>query len=220
MSVLHPRLELARPVSLRHFAGVGLALLGLLVGTELAAQSSRTSGLVVGAHLEAASVVIGDADRSNGGGGGLLVGWAFNNGLGVFTQLDASNVDVRNQPGVEGSWTIAQLDLGLRYHFSNPEKTVVPYLQIAGSARDVTVTEIAIIGPDTNDQVDASGFGLTFGGGVMLHPTESVAFEFGLLFGWGELDEATVDGVNVPEFTALDIQSTRLNLGLVWWPLG
>jgi len=96
MSVLHPRLELARPVSLRHFAGVGLALLGLLVGTELAAQSSRTSGLVVGAHLEAASVVIGDADRSNGGGGGLLVGWAFNNGLGVFTQLDASNVDVRN----------------------------------------------------------------------------------------------------------------------------
>lgn len=97
---------------------------------------------------------------------------------------------------------------------------MVPYLQIAGSAGDVTVTEIAIIGPDTNDQVDASGFGLTFGGGVMLHPTESVAFEFGLLFGWGELDEATVDGVNVPEFTALDIQSTRLNLGLVWWPLG
>jgi len=129
-------------------------------------------------------------------------------------------VDVRNQPGVEGSWTIAQLDLGLRYHFANPDKTVVPYLQFAGSARDVTVTDVAITGPDPVDEVDASGFGLTFGGGVMLHPTESVAFEFGLLFGFGELDEATIDGVVVPEFTALDVQSTRLNLGLVWWPLG
>ena len=187
------------------------------VPAPVSAQSSRTQGLFVGGHFEGASLVVEDSDRSNGGGGGLLVGYALENGIGVFAQLDGSNVDVRNQPDVQGKWTIAHLDLGLRYHFANPERSAVPYLQAAVSARDVRVKEVAVVSPTPTDEVDASGFGVTVGGGVLLHPAPSFAFEIGLLFGWGKLSKAELDGVAVPEFEA-DVQSSRLNMGVIWWP--
>jgi hypothetical protein len=207
-----------------------LASAALLVGSTAAftlftagdvrAQSSKTQGLVLGGHLEGASMVVEDSDRSNGGGGGFLVGWAFENGLGLFAQLDASNVDVRNQPDVSGSWRIAHLDLGTRYHFRRPDRTVVPYLQAAFTFQDVRVSDIAIVSPTPTDELDLTGTGLTGGGGVMLHVTPSVAFEFGLLFSWGTLDEAVLDGETIADFGEFDLQSSRLNLGLAWWPTG
>lgn len=198
----------------------GMATFWLITPAGVGAQSSRTQGLVIGGHLEGASMVVEGSDRSNGGGGGLLAGWAFTNGLGLFAQLDASNVDVRNQPDVEGSWRLAHLDLGARYHFRRPERTVVPYLQAAFSFRDVRVTDIAIVSPTATDELDLTGTAFTGGGGVMLHVTPSVAFEFGLLFSWGKLDEAKLDGETVDGFGEFDLQSSRLNVGLAWWPVG
>jgi hypothetical protein len=196
-----------------------VAVAVLLAPAGLHAQSSKTVGLVLGGHLEGASMVVEDSDRSNGGGGGVLVGWAFENGLGVFAQLDASNVDVRNQPDVEGSWRIAHLDLGARYHFRRPTRTVVPYLQAAYTFQDVRVSEIAVVSPTATDELDLSGNGFTGGGGVMLHVTPSLAFEFGLLFTWGDLDEVEFEGESV-SVGPFDLQSSRLNLGIAWWPLG
>lgn len=197
---------------------VGAALL-LAAPSEAEAQriSSKTSGLFLGAHIEGASLKVEDSDRSNGAGGGAVAGWVFGNGLGVFAQFDQSNVDVRNQPNTEGTWGITQFDAGLRYYFKRPESTVVPYLQGSGTYRDVRVEDI----PGSPGSVlDLTGLGFTAGGGVDLHVTPSVAFEFALLFTFGSLDDAEVDGTPVTGFEGVSAQSSRFNLGLTWWPVG
>jgi hypothetical protein len=182
------------------------------------AQSSKAHGLVVGGHVQGSSIVIEDSDRSNGAGGGVMLGYGFANGLAVFGQYDVANVDVRNQPEVAGSWTHAHMDLGVRYHFQRPAKSVVPYVAAAGSIRDVTVTDLALTNPIANDKIELTGQAVTVGGGVMLYPTEHFAFDIGLLFAWGKYDEATLDGVDAALTDALSSQSTRFNMGVTWWP--
>jgi hypothetical protein len=177
--------------------------------------SSKTRGLFVGAHLEGASLKVEDSDRSNGGGGGVVAGWVFGNGIGVFTQFDRSNVDVRNQPDTEGTWSITQFDAGLRYYFKRPQSTVVPYLQGSGTYRDVKVEELP---GSPGSVIDVSGTGFTAGAGVDLHITPSVAFEFALLFTSGSLKDAELDGAPIDGFESVSAQSSRFNLGLTWWP--
>ena len=211
-----PRRHGRRAVPLAILAGAVL-LLAAPHAAEAQRVSSKTSGLFLGAHIEGASLKVEDSERSNGGGGGVVAGWVFGNGLGVFAQFDESNVDVRNQPGTEGTWGITQFDAGLRYYFKRPASTVVPYVQGSGTFRDVRVKDI----PDSPGTVlDVTGVGFTAGGGVDLHVTPSVAFEFALLFTFGTLDEAEVDGTALPDFEGVSAQSSRLNLGLTWWPVG
>lgn len=182
--------------------------------------ASKTRGLVVAPHLLGASLVVEDSDRSNGGGGGVMAGWVFGNGLAAFAQYDFSNVDVRNQPATEGDWTISQFDVGLRYYFRRPQSTVVPYVLGAATYRDVKVENIQIVSPTATDVLDTRGPGFVGGAGVNLHVTPSVAFDFALLVGWGQLTEAEVDGQTVPNYESVSIQSSRFNLGLSWWPTG
>jgi hypothetical protein len=190
-----------RAVLLTALTGAAL-ILGAPSEADAQRVSSKTSGLFLGAHIEGASLKVEDSDRSNGGGGGAVVGWVFGNGLGVFAQFDQSNV---------------QFDAGLRYYFTRPASTVVPYLQGSGTYRDVRVEDI----PDSPGTVlDVTGLGFTAGAGVDLHVTPSVAFEFALLFTFGTLDDAEVDGTPVTTFEGVSAQSSRLNLGLTWWPVG
>ena len=50
----------------------------LLFTAPLHAQESTTRGLVLGLHAGAASIEPEGADRANGGGGGLFVGYGVN----------------------------------------------------------------------------------------------------------------------------------------------
>ncbi len=209
------------------FGVLGIALVLSALGSgDASAQriASKTSGLLVGAHLVGASLKVEDADRSNGAGGGAVVGWVFGNGVGVFGQFDRSNVDVRNQPGgtsgAAGSWSVTKFDAGIRYYFRRPQATVVPFLQAAGTYRDVRVDEVQIISPGPVDVLDLSGFGGTAGAGVNLHVVPTVAFEFSLVYSIGTLENAEVDGQEVTGFEGLDAQTGRFTLGLTWWPVG
>lgn len=204
------------PILAALIATVLLVLAGDAAGQRV---NSHTQGLVVGAHFEGSSLVVEDSDRSNGGGGGALVGWAFGNGLGAFVQYDRTNVDVRNQPDVGGSWMISHFDIGARYHFANPARTAVPYVQAAYTLNRVTIEEIAVVSPTPTDELDLNGSAFTVGGGVMLHVVPAFAFEFGLLFGFGSFGDAEFDGEPVENLPKIDLQSSRFNLGMVWWPL-
>lgn len=194
-----------------------LAALFALAG-QVQGQNSKAHGFVVGGHAQVSSIVIEDSDRSNGGGGGVMLGYGLANGLAVFAQYDIANVDVRNQPETEGSWTHAHVDFGFRYHFQRPDKSVVPYLATAWSVRDVTISDLALSNPLADDEIELMGSAVSVGGGVMLYPTEHFSFDVGLLFAWGSYDEAKLDGADVTVTDPLSSQSTRFNMGVSWWP--
>jgi hypothetical protein len=188
-----------------------------VITLPLSAQQSTTRGFMVGAHIGASSLKVRDSERSNGGGGGLVVGYGLNRVVTIFGQIDGSTVDVTNQPQADGTWALGQGDIGVRFHFANSLRSFVPYLQGALSIQTVNVTDIPASSPFTGQKVTFSGGAFTLGGGLMLYVKESVAFDLGLLFSGGEFTEVRVGNATFSGFDT-NVQSTRFNIGVVWWP--
>jgi hypothetical protein len=193
------------------------ATAAVFIALPASAQESTTRGFLLGAHIGGSSIKVQDAERSNGGGGGITIGYGVNRSFTIYTQLDGSNIDVRNQPDVGGTWAMAHADFGVRFHFANSLKTAIPYLQGAFSVRAVSLTDIPTSNPLSGSDVTFSGGAFTLGGGFMLYFAESAAFDIGLLFSGGEFTQITVGNTTQSGFD-IDTQSTRFNLGVSWWP--
>lgn len=162
-------------------------------------------------------MTVEQADRANGGGGGILVGYGLNRLITLYAQFDGSTFDVSAQPDVEGTWTMAHADLGVRFHFANSLRSFVPYLQAAISGRAVSVTDIPATSPLSGRDVSLTGSAFTFGGGLMLFAKRTVAFDLGLVFSGGEFTDITVGNTTVSGLDA-DASSARYSIGVVWWP--
>lgn len=181
-----------------------------------AAQESTTRGFVLGAHVGASSIKVEDADRGNGGGGGLFIGYGVNRRVTIFGRVDGSNIEVENQPDAEGTWTMAHVDLGVRFNFANSLRSYVPYLEGAFTARAVEVSDLPANNAFGVDSYSFSGGAFTLGGGVMIYASQTLAFDLGLLFSGGEFTDITVGNTTRGGFD-LDTQSTRFNVGVAWW---
>jgi hypothetical protein len=65
--------------------------------------------------------------------------------------------------------------------------------------------------------VSFSGAAFFLGGGLSFYMTPSLALTGGLHWGVGEFSDVKVDNVTVSGFEA-DATTTRLNLGITWYP--
>jgi Outer membrane protein beta-barrel domain len=193
------------------------AFAAALTAGPLSAQESTTRGFVVGAHVGLGSVSIEGSERSSGGGGGLMVGYGINRRFTIYAQLDGATIDVRNQPDVEGSWAIGFGDVGVRFNFANSLRSWVPYVQAALGVRVVSITDIPLANPASGEDVSISGGSFSLGGGFMLYPSESLAFDIGVISTGGQFTTLTVGSTSQSGFD-VDANSSRFNLGVVWWP--
>jgi len=190
------------------------ALLASAATAPLCAQESTTRGFNIGIHASGASLQVDD-ERSNAGGGGLWIGYGFNRTVQLFLQLDGAEFDVEDT-NVDGTWTMGHVDLGARFHFANSLRMWVPYLQAAISARGVSVDNAVVNGSPETD-VGFYGGAFTIGGGILLYFTETLAADIQFAGSFGEFTQIKVNNVTVSGLN-VDAQSTRLNLGLSWWP--
>lgn len=191
------------------------AAAALGVAADAAAQSSTTRGFLLGAHLGAGAVNIEGSDYASGGGGGVTFGLGLNRNFTIFLNLDGSAIDVAADGGqVEGDWTLGHADLGVRFHFANSLRSWVPYLSGAFSARAVSISDI---GGNIGTDGSISGGGFTFGGGIMIYPSQGFAVDLSALVTAGQYTTFTVGGTSQAGFD-IDSQSNRFLVGIVWWP--
>ena len=117
---------------------------------------------------------------------------------------------------VEGTWTMGHGDLGVRFHFANSLRSWVPYLQVALSARGVSVDDALIAG---NPETDVGFYGGAFsiGGGIMFYFNETLAADLQLMGSGGRFERVRIDNVTI-DALEFDASSARLNLGVAWWP--
>jgi len=197
---------------------IALCVLLSLSGLDgsLQAQESTTRGFVVGLHGSGASLSVEGEDRNDAGGGGLFVGYGLNRRFSLFAQVDGARFDEQSTGTVEGDWTLAHFDLGVRFHFANSLRSWVPFLQAAVGRRSVNVLDPIVEG-DAEEEVDISGASLTLGGGVAFYLSRAWSLELGLMLTGGEFNTLRVNNVSVSGFD-LDATSSRLNLGVRWWP--
>lgn len=189
-----------------------------LLSTPLAvgAQESTTRGLNLGLHASGASLAVEDEDRNQAGGGGLRIGYGLNRSFMVLVQVDGARFDEQSSGQVDGDWTLGHVEAGVRYHFANSLRSWVPYLQAGLGYRVVGVEDPEVEGRQV-DEAELSGSSLSLGGGVAFHLAPSVALDLEVLWSGGEFSTLRVENVEVSGFD-LDASSTRVNLGVSWWP--
>ncbi len=182
-----------------------------------AAQQSTTRGLNLGFHFAAASLSVEGGDQNNGGGAGFRAGYGVNRIVTVFLELDGATVDVTDAGGsVTGSWAMAHGDLGVRFHFANSLRSFVPYLEAALTGRAVSIGDARLDQQDVGS-VNFSGGALSVGGGISLYLRRTLALDVGLKLSAGEFTEVGVGNLSLSGLH-IDATSSRLNIGLVWWP--
>ncbi len=188
----------------------------LAASTPLHAQESTTRGFNVGAHISGQSLTPENGDRSNAGGGGIILGYGFNRSFQLFLQFDGGQFDVANA-AVEGDWTMGHGDLGVRYHFANSLRSWVPYVQAALTGRYVTVTNGRVNQVTQSEDITLSGSAITLGGGILFFFNETLAADLQLALSGGRFTDVKVGTVTFNN-AEVDAQSTRFNIGVSWWP--
>lgn len=189
----------------------------LAVGaTPSRAQESTTRGFVVGLHASGASLEVESQDRNNAGGGGLLVGYGVNRRFTIFAQADGAEFDNQRTSDVQGNWTMGHFDLGVRFNFANSLRRFVPFLQGSVGARTVSVSDAKVNGSSAKD-VSITGSSLSLGGGLDFYFSEHWALDVALLWSGGKFTTLKADNVSVTGFD-VDANSSRFNIGVVWWP--
>jgi len=181
----------------------------------LSAQSWTTRGWSLALQAQGTSLSIEDADADQGGGAGLRFGYGLNRSFTLFLQTDGGLIDVEEADDFTGEWRMGHVDLGVRFHFANSLNRWIPFLEAAAGVRAVSV-EAAEVEDEILD-VSFSGSSFSLGGGVQLYLNETLALELDGRFTSGQFTDIDVGNITVGGFD-IDAQSTRLGIGLVWWP--
>lgn len=195
-----------------------LILPGLLLAlsTPLAGQESTTRGLNVGVHFQGATLSVEGGDSDGGGGMGARIGYGFNRIFTLYLEGDGIAVDSEGSEAVKGTWTLGHVDLGARFHFANALRSWVPYLDVAVGGRFAGIKDLKVNGEDQPD-IDFNGGAFSFGGGISFYFSQTFALDLGLKFTGGEFTEVQIGAGSLGGLD-LDASSTRLKLGVVWWP--
>ena len=172
--------------------------------TEGNAQPATTQGWAFGLGAGAAAVSFG----SGRGDGAALVGLWMGYGLNriVTPYLGGAYADIRGR-GLEAfdRLTVSHVDLGVRLHVAGRRRWA-PYGDLA-----VTFWRVSDVLRNgqraTGDFTSAPTLGV--GGGIAVYLSESWALDLNVKAARG-----TLSGAAPP----LDVASSRLGLGLAWWP--
>lgn len=192
-----------------------LVVAGLtLTASHLDAQASksRSAGFFLGGGLEGDGVKEDTPiakDRS-GGGGGVVVGYGFNQRWSLFSQFGVAQVTSPDFPDHE--YAFGHLDLGARVHFRTGPHVVVPFLQFGVTGR-TELDDVAGVG------FSSTGAGLSLGGGFNAHFTPSVALSTAATWTFGHFDSFKVDGETV-ERDPVKVTTARIQIGVVWFLAG
>ncbi len=181
------------------------------------ALRSNTEKLMLSLALGGTSIKSDEFENESESGGGfsLQAGWGFTR---MFTLLvDASGAVLGDD---EDEFVLLHFDLLGRLNFARPERAWVPYVEGGISGRVAGQDDISLVddGPSEEVDLEISGGGFTFGGGVQYHVAPAWALGAGIRWTVGEFSTVKVNNVSVEGFE-LDATSTRLTFGVSWRPM-
>ncbi len=172
---------------------------------------SHTAGLVLNLHLQGGSLATEESSNS-GGGAGVMIGYGVSRKVLIFVQLDGSEIDIDGADDLQGSYGLVHGDLGVRYSFANPDGAFVPYLTGAFTG---LWAGAEVLGAD----VTLQGGGVRLGGGFGYYFIRQLALDVGLSFNFGSFNTFKIENTSF-DLDNPKANSTRLEVGLSWYPQG
>lgn len=193
------------------------ATLSAQTAQPVASPRANTEKLMLSFALSGASIDSDEleSERESGGGFSLQLGWGFTR---LFTLLVDASAGVLGSDDDE--FVLVHFDLLGRFNFTSPQRALVPFVEAGISGRVAGQDDIVVLTDNGPVEVDLeiSGGGLTFGGGLNYHVAPTVALGGSLRFTVGEFDTVKFNNISIEGFE-LDATSTRLNLGVTWYPM-
>jgi hypothetical protein len=197
---------------------LAVAVLAVSPSTSIA-QKSNTQGFMGNIHFNGVSVTPPkqDGEKSetgSGGGVGFRAGWGFSHNFTIFAGVDVAKVEFDD---TDGDFGMVHLDFAVIYNFANPDRKLIPYLEIGGSARAFGAT---LKDPGSGAEADFAqgGGGWMAGAGVNYFFTRSTALNVGLNIGGGKFEDMEIDDTTIAD-TGGDAGSARFNVGLTFYPM-
>lgn len=199
------------------------AALSLLSATALMAQQrpaaaisrSNTQGLILGAHIGAASLSFEGEDRETGGGGGVMVGYGITPMLAVYAGVDLAKVNIDDPEFGESSYALGHVDIGARLSFANPQRALVPYLNAAFTARSASAE---VTDGSQSADISITGPAFSIGGGVQYFFSPRLALDAGLAISTGKFNKVKLDGESADIPDADNSTTSRINVGVRFYP--
>ena len=157
-------------------------------------------------------------DRETGGGFSAQLGWGFNRRFMLL--VDASGAVMNGDDDEDEQFVLVHGDLLGRFHFVSPTRAWVPFIEGGISARVAGKDDIQLAtDPPQTVDLEISGGGITFGGGIRYHVRPAIALGASLRFTVGEFSTIKFNSVSVDDAFELDATSTRLMFGVTWQPM-
>jgi len=195
----------------------------LSLATAAAAQRSEaprsnTEKLMLSLALSGTSLYSENLqdESHNGGGFSAQLGWGFNR---LFTLLVDGSGSVMDQDK-DDRFVLVHFDVLGRFNFAGPRRAWVPFVEGGFSGRVAGQDNIVVNGIGGPQEVDLeiSGGGLTFGGGVQYYVVPALALGANVRWTVGEFKTVKFNNVSV-DGVEIDATTTRINLGLTWRPM-
>ncbi len=195
---------------------------GLVVAFAVNASAqevkSKTTGFLLGLHLNGTAAQYEDGDEVESGGGlGFTLGYGFTPHFTLYMTADAGLLEF-NDWLWSGQYSLGHFDLGARYMFAGSAKTVVPYLDAALTGRAIaSQVEFALGGNNYIGNIDISGAGLSAGAGLEVFFNPRLALDIALKWSVGNFNSFRFEGRDLGLDDA-SATTTRFNIGLSWRP--
>ena len=185
-------------------------------GDAGAAVASSTKGFFLGAHLNGTAIGADDlSDESETGGGlGVQLGYGFTRSLALVLDGTGSLMGSGDE-----EFTLGHFDVAIRYAFTSPTRRVVPFLEVGYAGFAAQQDDAEIEGSTETGDLSLVGTGVMVGGGLQYYVSPKLALGLGLKWTTGEFTEAEIGGVRLEDL-GIDATTTRVNLGLTWYPGG
>jgi hypothetical protein len=184
------------------------APLAQVISPTAALPKSKTTAFFMGASYDGNAITTANSSTTESGtGGGLTIGYGFNNQFAVYGAVNLATINA----DAGGTYGLVHVDLGARVHFRSGPNVVVPFIQGALSARTVSTD----FGGTT---VSGSGGGVSLGAGLNIHTSPHFALTPAITWTVGTFDQFAVNNTKVSDGSSVDATSARVSLGWLWFP--
>lgn len=197
--------------SVKHFFVATVMLSVVSAGLANAQRVADVRGFHFGGGLNWTTIKIDetgftDDEREKGIGINLYAGYNFNKNFGLTLSVTPATME----DGGTNDYEVGHIDLAGRVSFPG-RSAFVPYLELGLAAMGAEF--------DTNNQeTKLEGGGVSLGGGFNYFFSRRLAFDGSFRYTIGEFTDIEINGVNAGDVDELGVNTTRLNIGLAFYP--
>ena len=196
-------------------------LLCLGSAVDAGAQQSTTQGLVFGFDFGGTAVSFENNPSDTGPLVGARFGYGLNRIVTLYLGAYEADVDVHKFDAFD-KVTFGYIDYVVRLHLPNSRRRWVPYVDLTFT--QWPATDVMKNGERTTTDFSAVS-GSHLGAGLAVYLTEVWALDVNLKGGMSTFKDVEVGNISsggtsghVHEFLDIDAESTRLSVGITWWP--